>query len=158
MSQIRTAKVVDLGAFPGSKFVITDTPPITQCQESLISDPGIQFFLGDNIVFANRDTSDIDLTGKEVTIQNSPSDDGLYNILKHVGTNLTIDHIFIGNSGGALGSYHDVGEVYLTRNQTSFRKFIENEGKAHTTKGGQLYTDLTDPPMDDACSDLFNPN
>ena len=68
-----------------------------------------------------------------------------------------MDHQTSGDEDFATVDVHDAGQAYLTRNQSSFQRFIENQSKAHTTKGGQLYTDITDPPMDDACSDTFNP-
>lgn len=157
MSQIRTTKAVDVGAFPGSTFVIDGSPPISQCQETQIVDATPDWTAGLTTITITPSLAAIDVTGKKVTIFNSPNDDGTWNILSQNGQIITTNWTFIGPELGATATIHDAGQAYLTRNESSFQRFIEDQGKAHTTKAGQLYTDLADPPMDDACSDTWAP-
>ena len=157
MSQLRTAKAVDVGAFPGSTFVVDDTPPIAQCQEAQISQVNatvliLQFTIDKTGAFAG-----INLAGQKVTVTNTIADNGTYNVLSNDDDCLTTDHEFQANDASTTITVQDAGETFLTRNEPSFQRFIENKGKAHTTKGGQLYTDVASVPMADACSDTFDP-
>ena len=159
MSQIRIAKRGDIGAFPGSKFVVDDTPPIAQCQETQFTVLGPSWPPSGSVITAAGSTfDDISLLGKICTIAGSASDDGDYEVLAQTSTTLTIDHTFIGTEGVATVIVHDDLQAYLTRNKQSFAKYIDVNYKAYTIKGGQLYTDLADPPMDDACSDTWSPD
>ncbi|MBA7484095.1 hypothetical protein ES707_19619 [subsurface metagenome] len=158
MSQIRIAKAVDVGAFPGSKFVIDGSPPIAQCQETERASPsgkttGSTPLLENPAVFPN-----IDLATKILSITAPPANVGDYTILSNTDDVLTLATIPPAFSEDNIYTVHDVGQTYLTRNESSFQRFIESQGKAHTTKGGQLYTDISDPPMDDACSDTWSPD
>lgn len=157
MSQIRTAKAGDVGAFPGSAFVVDDTPPIAQCQETQISEVEGEITNGQYTLTQVGVFAGLDLTGKTVTIAHPVPEIGTYNILSNTDDVITTDHQFGTTNGSTDYTIQDPGQAYLTRNESSFQRFIENQGKAHTTKGGQLFTDLADPPMDDACSDTFNP-
>lgn len=157
MSQIRTAKASDVGAFPGSRFVVDHTPPIAQCQESQLSgNNGItlagQAFLTEAGAFAG-----VDLAGKQVTVLGPPPNSGLKTILSNTDDTIIVDSPYNAEDNNNGWTVQNTGQVYLTRNESSFQRFIESQSKAHTTKGGQLYTDLPDPPMDDACSDTWNP-
>lgn len=157
MSQIRTAKAADLGAFPGSTFVIDGSPPIAQCQETQITSGGAFGFDGLSTIELFNAFIGIDLTAKQVTITLSNFNDGTYDILSNTDSILTVDYVFQGDDFDFTIAVKDPGQAYLTRNESSFQRFIESKSKAHTTKGGQLYTDLADPPMDDACSDTWSP-
>lgn len=157
MAQLRTAKAGDVGAFPGSTFVIDDTPPITQCQESQITAINCLIAAGLNTIQRPSNFSGIDLTDKKVTVTNTLVDDGIYDILSNDDDFLHTSHTFANDDATTTIAVHDAGQVYLTRNESSFQRFIENSSKAHTTKGGQLYTDVADPPLNNACSDTFDP-
>ena len=157
MSQIRTAKASDIGAFPGSTFVVDGSPPIAQCQEAQTLDDDCLTDTGQFFVQKVGAWTGLDLTGKKVTITNSGIDDGTYTIISNTDDELITEHPFGNNDPTTTARCHDAGQTYLTRNESSFQRFIEDQGKAHTTKGGQLFTDLADPPMDDACSDTWSP-
>lgn len=158
MSQIRIAKAGDLGAFPGSTFVVDDTPPISQCQETQIVATGCQALMDTAIIHKALVGVGIDLTGKKAVVVGTTGDDGTYNVLSNTDGTVTIDHTFTDNELFFTTTIKDAAGAYLTRNQSSFTRFIQNQGNAYTTKGGQLFTDLTDPPMDDACSDTWSPD
>lgn len=157
MSQLRTANAGDRTAFPGSTFVIDETPPITQCQEAQISEINASFVSGQVTITKVGAFVGIDLTGKTVTVSGTVQDNGTFNILSNVDDVITTDHTWFGNDNFATITVQDPGEAYLTRNESSFTRFIENESRAHTTKGGQLFTDTPSPPMNNACSDTFDP-
>lgn len=157
MSQIRTAKAVDIGAFPGSKFVVDDTPPIAQCQETKITAALCSITTGSPIITKAGAFVGIDLAGKEVVVTGTLDDNGTYGILSNTDNAITTDHNMQQSEFAVNITVQDIGQAYLTRNESSFIRYIENQSKAHTTKGGQLYTDLADPPMDDACTDTWNP-
>lgn len=157
MSQIRTAKAVDVGAFPGSTFVVNGTPPIAQCEESSINFLNATTTAGGNTLTKIGISIGIDLSNKTVTIAAPPLNAGDYIILSNTDDVLTLATTTPNASAVNTGNIKDTGQAYLTRNESSFQRFIESEGKAHTTKGGQLFTDIADPPMDDACSNTFNP-
>ncbi len=157
MGQLRTAKAGDVGAFPGSKFVVDNTPPISQCQEARIEDAPANIIDGQPTVTKVGSYAGIDLAGKTVMIGGTTSDDGTYNILSNTDDVLTTDHTFQTTEAVPGLQVKDVGQTYLTRNEASFIRFIESQGKAHTTKGGQLYTDTPSPPLNAACSDTFDP-
>lgn len=157
MPQLRTAKAGDVGAFPGSNFVVDDTPPNTQCQETQIT--GIDgLSITDDIIVSDIEAFvAIDLAGKKITITAPPADVGTFNIISNAPNLVFTDHVFIETGPNVVYSIHDPGQAYLTRNESSFVRFIENEGRAYTIKGGQLFTDTPSPPMNTACSDTFNP-
>lgn len=157
MSQIRAAKAIDTGAFPGSTFVINNTPPITQCQESQLVVANVDIATAQKTITKIGAFAGINLSGKKVTVAGSTADDGTYEILSNTNDILNTDHTFIFTETFTGITIHDPAQAYLTRNESSFTRFIENEGKAHTTKAGQLYTNLPDPPMNDACTDTWNP-
>ena len=157
MSQLRTAKAVDVQAFPGSTFVVDDTPPIAQCQESQLVEALVPLSSGDNFLEKAGIFTGINLAGKKLDITASTNNDGTFNVLSNTDDIVIIDHTISGPPGTCTLTVHDVGQAYLTRNEPSFQRFIENEGQAHTTKGGQLFTDTPSPPMNAACSDTFDP-
>lgn len=158
MSEIREAKNVDLGAFPGATFVVVDTPPIAQCQETQLTLLGCSWPpSGSLISIAGLTLDDIIIVGKKVTIAGTAADDGTYDILEQTTNTITIDHTFTGSDAGNTCIAHDTGQTYLTRNKQSFAKYIHDNSKAYTIKGGQLYTNIADPPMNGACSDTWSP-
>ena len=157
MSQIRIAKRGDVQAFPAAAFVIDGSPPIAQCQETQINEVNATITTGLYTITKVGAFAGIDLAGKKVIVSNSTSDNGVHNILSNTDDVLTTDHQFQDDEVDITISCFDFGQAYLTRNESSFIRFIESQGKAHTTKGGQLFTDVADPPMDDACSDTWSP-
>lgn len=157
MSQIRTAKAGDVGAFPGAQFVINGTPPNTQCQETQIIEVNVATTSGQPTVTKVGAFAGIDLADKQVIIVGSTVDDGIHQLIANTDDVLTTDHTFGTTEAIATAVIAEPGLGYLTRNESSFIRYIEHQGQAHTTKGGQLFTNLTDPPMDDACSDDFLP-
>ena len=63
----------------------------------------------------------------------------------------------IGIDGGATCIVHDDGQAYLTRDEQSFAMFIRDQSGPYTFKAGKLYTGITNPPLNAACSDTWNP-
>ncbi len=157
MSELRTAKAGDLTAFPGSVFVVDDTPPIAQCQEAQINEAGGSITTGQPTLTKVGAFVGIDLTGKEMSTNLPGPQGGPMQILSNTDDVVTTDYTFITTEGGVGFLINDVGQAYLTRNESSFQRFTENEGKAHTTKGGQLFVDVAAGPMAGACSDTFDP-
>jgi len=157
MSQIRTTKTGDIGAFPGSTFVIDDTPPISQCQEAQISEANCTVAFELYTITKAAAFAGIDLTGKQVTVTDTMFDNGTFNIISNTDDVLTTDHLFGSTDYTTTITVQDPGQAYLTRNESSFVRYIESQSKAHTTKGGQVYTDIPDPPMNGACSDTWGP-
>jgi len=157
MSQIRIAKAGDVGAFPGSAFVVDGSPPIAQCQETEIASATGISQAGSPILTDVGEFVGIDLTNKQIEIFNPLPNRLTANILSNTDDTVTLDTNIPAADPVNDYAIRDPGQTYLTRNQSSFQRFIEDQAKAHTTKGGQLFTDLADPPMDDACSDTWNP-
>lgn len=157
MSQIRTAKAQDTEAFPGTKFVVNDTPPIAQCQEAQIVAINADSTEAGNTFTKVGAFAGIDLAGKIATETAVPPNSGDYTIISNTDDVLIVTPTTPVASGANLVTVHDPGQAYLTRNESSFTRYIENQSGAHTTKGGQLYTDITDPPMNGACSDTWAP-
>lgn len=158
MSQLRNAKAGDLEAFPGATFVVNDTPPETQCQETEITEINCQVSAGFPTITKIGAFIGIDLAGKKVDTGNiNPPNNGTWNVLSNTDDVLTTDHVFTAGGAVATIDVYDLGQAYLTRNESSFQRFTENAGKAHTTKGGQLFVDVAAGPLAGACSDTFNP-
>ncbi len=157
MGQLRTAKAADLGAFPGSTFVVDDTPPIAQCQEAQIDEANAAVVMGSPLVTKVGAFAGLDLAGKEVSSDLGPPNNGAFLIISNTDDVLTTVHTYTVNDPTVAITVHDAGETFLTRNESSFQRFTENEGKAHTTKGGQLFVDVAAGPMAGACSDTFDP-
>lgn len=158
MSQLRLAKATDLIDFPGSAAVVIDEPPETQCQESEIvavtcDTTNLEYTLTKAAAFAG-----IDLAGKEVVVTNSSTDDGTYTIISNTDDVLVTDHQFTTTEALATATVHDAAQAYLRRNVSSFQRFIEDLGNAHTTVNGQLYTDVATGPLADACTDTYSPD
>ncbi len=157
MSELRTAKRGDVSAFPGSTFVVDDTPPIAQCQEAILNSPFSSIADGLPTITNIGDFIGIDLAGKIAEVIEPLGEAGDYNVLSNTDDVVTTDHTFGDTAVDALVLYHDAGEAYITRNESSFQRFTESLGKAHTTKGGQLFVDVAAGPMADACTDTFDP-
>ncbi len=158
MSQLRLAKTMDLKSFPGCAAVVVDEPPETQCQETEIAGAtGTTTAAGSTM----EDTAayvGIDLTGKTLEITAPVNNVGDYVVLSNTDDIIT----FVGSTpdASAVNVYtvKDTGQTYLRRNQSSFTRFIENLGGAHSTVNGQLYTDVLTGPLAAACSDTYNPD
>ncbi len=157
MAELRTAKAGDVGAFPGSTFVVDDTPPIAQCQESQIDETGGITDGTSKELIKFGGFPGINLTAKILSITSPAGNIGDYTILSNTDIQLVLSTRPIVNSPSNVFTVHDPGETYLTRNESSFQRFTENVGKAHTTKGGQLFVDVASGPMAGACSDTFDP-
>ena len=157
MSQLRLAKQIDLQAFPGCLSVVDDTPPIAQCQETEIIALTCDTVNGEYTVTKAAAFAGIDLAGKEVVITNSTTDDGTYTIVSNTDDVLITDHQFTTTEALATATCHDAAQAYLTRNEASFARFVEDLGNAHTTINGQLYTDVATGPLANACSDTYSP-
>ena len=158
MSQLRLAKAIDLEDFPGCAAVVDDSPPIAQCQETEIVALTCDTINGQYTVTKVGAFVGIDLAGKEVVITLSTSDDGTYTILSNTDDTLVTDHQFSETEAFATATCHDAAQAYLTRGESSFIRFIENLGNAHTTINGQLYTDVLTGPLANACSDTYSPD
>lgn len=157
MSELRAAKAGDQAAFPGSTFVVDDTPPIAQCQETQITIVGGTITQGLNTVTEMAAFKGIDLAGKNIDVTDPVPERGNYTVLSNTDDVLTTDYTFLTTGDILVATIQDLGEGHLTRNESSFQRFTENAAKAHTTKGGQLFVDVASGPMAGACSDTFNP-
>ncbi len=158
MSQLRLAKAMDLKSFPGCAAVVDDTPPETQCQETEIAGAtGTTTAAGSTLEDVGAFVG-IDLAGKILSISAPANNIGDYPILSNTDDVITFTGSTPDASAVNVYTVHDAGQVYLTRNQNSFIRFIENLGNAHTTINGQLYTDVATGPLADACSDTYAPD
>ncbi len=157
MSEIRTAKAVDLGSFPGCSFVVDDTPPIAQCQEAQIDESAGAITSGLAIITEAGKFIGIDLTGKKVTVTLPAPEAGTYNALSNTDDVLTTDNTWGTTDAATAYTVHDDAETFLTRNEDSFIRYVAENSGAYTKVNGVMYTDLADPPMDAACSDTFSP-
>lgn len=158
MSQLRLAKATDLEDFPGCAAVVIDEPPETQCQETEIIALTCDTVNGQNTMEKVGAFVGIDLAGKEVVVTNSTLDDGTYTILSNTDDIINTDRQFTTTEALATATCHDAAQAYLRRNPSSFVRFIENLGNAHTMVNGQLYTDVLTGPLADACSDTYSPD
>lgn len=158
MSQLRLAKATDLEDFPGCEAVVVDTPPEAQCQEAQIDEAAGTIADGPVTITDVGTFVGLDLAGKKVTVTAPVGEAGTYGIVSNTDDILTTDHAFGEASAICAYTCHDDGQAYLTRNESSFQRFIENLGNAHTTINGQLYTDVATGPLADACSDTYSPD
>lgn len=158
MSQLRLAKAMDLAAFPGCLSVVDDEPGEAECQESQIVAATVDIVSGQVTVTKVGAFVGIDLAGKKVTISLSSTDDGEYNILSNTDDVLTTDHSFTTTEAIATATCHNEGNAFLTRNESSFVRFVENLGNAFSFINGQLYTDVATGPLADACTDTYAPD
>ncbi len=158
MSQLRLAKLSDVRSFPGCLSVVVDTPPVAQCQEAQIDESAGAVADGPVIITDVGAFAAINLAGKKVTVTVPIGDAGTYNVLSNTDDVLTTDHAFGEVSAVAEYTVHDDAEVFLTRNEASFSRFVESLGNASTTVGGRLYTDVATGPLADACSDTYAPD
>lgn len=158
MPQLRLANATDIESYPGALAVVIDTPPETQCQEAQIDEAAGAVADGPVTITDVGAFIGIDLAGKKVTVTAPVGDAGTFNVLSNTDDVLTTDHAFGEVSAVAAYTVHDDGQVYLTRNPSSFTRFIENLGNAHSTVGGKLYTDVATGPLADACSDTYSPD
>lgn len=157
MAEVRTAKPVDLSSFPGCAHVIDNTPPIAQCQEAEITGAAGAITNTENTITDVGAFAGVDLAGKEVVVTLPAGEAGTYAILSNTDDVIVTDNSF-GVSDGAVGyAVHDVGQAYLTRNESSFIRYIQANSGAFTKVNGQVYTDLADPPLNAACSDTWAP-
>lgn len=157
MSQLRLAKATDLEDFPGCASVVVDTPPEAQCQETEIAGAtgtttAIGFTLTDVGAFVG-----IDLAGKTLEITAPPGNVGDYVVASNTDDILTLETSTPDASAVNVFTVKDTGQAYLTRNESSFIRFTENLGNAHTTINGQVYTDVATGPLAAACSDTYAP-
>lgn len=157
MSQLRLAKAIDLEDFPGCAAVVVDTPPEAQCQEAQIDEAAGTIADGPVTITDVGAFTGIDLAGKKVTVTAPVGEAGTYGVVSNTDNVLTTDHAFGEASAVCAYTVHDTGQAYLTRNESSFQRFIENLGNAHTTRNGQLYTDVQTGPLAAACSDTYSP-
>ncbi len=158
MSQLRLAKATDLNDYPGCAAVVIDTPPITQCQETEIDSEVGVIADGPSTITDIGKFVGLDLAGKKVTVTAPAGEVGTYAVLSNTDDVLNTDHAFGEVSAIVFYTVHDDSQTYLTRNPSSFTRFIENLGNAHTSVNGQLYTDVETGPLADACSDTYNPD
>jgi len=157
MSQLRLAKAIDIEDFPGCAAVVNDTPPEAQCQETEIDSATGVIAVGPVTITDVGEFVGVDLAGKKVTVTAPVGEAGTYAVISNTDDVLTTDHAFGEVSAVCAYTVHEEGQTYLKRNQSSFQRFIENLGNAHTTINGQLYTDVLTGPLAAACSDTYNP-
>lgn len=157
MGELRLAKNTDIESFPGCLSICDDAPPETQCQETEIDSATGVIADGPVIITDVGEFVGIDLAGKKVTVTAPVGDAGTYAVLSNTDDVLTTDHAFGEVSAVCAYTVHDEGQVYLTRNESSFIRFAENLGNAHSTINGQLYTDVATGPLANACTDTYSP-
>ncbi len=157
MGQLRLAKATDLSDFPGCLSVVDDTPPVAQCQEAQIDESAGAVATSEPQITDVAAFVGINLAGKKVTVTAPVGDAGTYNVLSNTDDVLITDHDFGEVSAVAAYTVQDDGETFLTRDESSFQRFTEDLGNAHTTVNGQLYTDVANGPLADACSDTYAP-
>lgn len=158
MSQLRLAKATDLEDFPGCLSVVNDTPPIAQCQEAQIDEVAGSITTGLDVIDDVGAFTGLDLAGKKVTVTAPVGEAGTFGILSNNDDQIITDNTFGATDPATAYTCHDVGQAYLTRNQSSFIRFVEDLGNAHTTINGQLYTDVATGPLAAACSDTYSPD
>lgn len=158
MSQLRLAKAIDTLNFPGCAAVVVDTPPEAQCQEAQVDEVAGSITNGQYTITDVGAFVGLDLAGKKVTVTAPVGEAGTFAILSNTDDVITTDNQFGATDPATAYTCHDDGQVYLTRNESSFARFIENLGNAHTTINGQLYTDVLTGPLAAACSDTYNPD
>ena len=158
MSQLRLAKQTDVEAFPGCQSIVVDTPPEAQCQEAQIDESLGTIADGPVTITEATKFVGFDLAGKSVTVTAPFGEVGTYGVVSNTDDVLTTDHAFGEASAVVEYTVHDTGQAYLTRNESSFTRFVENLGNAHTTINGQLYTDVATGPLAGACSDTYSPD
>ena len=158
MSQLRLAKATDLQDFPGCAAVVIDTPPEAQCQESQVDEAAGSMTDGLYTITDVGAFVGLDLAGKKVTVTAPVGEAGTFGILSNTDDVITTDNQFGTTDAAVAYTCHDEGQAYLKRNVSSFQRFIENLGNAHTTINGQLYTDVLTGPLADACTDTYNPD
>lgn len=147
----------DIQAFPGATYEIDGDVPAAQCQEQRPQGPFYSISIGSpNVVQAGM-FAEYDLTGKKIDILSTVSNNGTYNVLSNTDDYVVTDHIFTENDATVSIIVYDTGEVYITRNEASFLRFIQVQGATYTIKGGKIFTNLANPPMEDACTIAFNP-
>jgi len=158
MAELREARPADLELFPGCTYVVDGSVPEAQCEET-------------EIAIADGDMTDtlytitkvggfagFDLAGKKVTVTAPIGEAGTFGIVSNTDDVITTDNQFgTTDAGGVAFTCHDTGQTYLTRNESSFERFIQEASKAHTRIGGVLFTDVAAGPMAGACSDTFAP-
>ncbi len=158
MSQLRLAKASDTRSFPGCASVVVDTPPEAQCQETEISGAtgtttAVGFTMTDVAAYAA-----IDLAGKTLQITAPVGNIGDYVVASNTDDVLTLLTSTPDASAVNVYTVKDTGQTYLTRSESSFARFVESLGNAHTTIGGRLYTDVATGPLAAACSDTYSPD
>lgn len=158
MPQLRLAKAIDIQDFPGCLSVVDDTPPIAQCQETEIDEVAGAITNGLDVIDDVAAFVGLDLAGKKVTVTAPVGEAGTYGILSNTDDQIVTDNTFGATDPAVAYTCHDNAQTYLTRNQSSFIRFVENLGNAHTTINGQLYTDVATGPLANACSDTYAPD
>lgn len=158
MGQLRLANATDLEDYPGALSVVRNTPPIAQCQEAEIDEAAGTIADGLVTITDVGTFVGFDLAGKKVTVTAPIGEAGTYGVVSNIDDILTTDHAFAEASAATAYTVHDDGQTYLTRNPSSFTRFAENLGNAHTTVNGQLYTDMATGPLANACSDTYAPD
>lgn len=148
----------DTQEFPDAKFIIQGTPPADQCSEAKIEgDSAISAGFPDfNLTDAGK-FAGYALTGKVCHITASVGGNlGDFAITGH-----NDNELFFGDDPGNGNpvTYYvtDGGSLILTRNESSFAKFIHTAGYAYTIKGGKLYTNIPPGQLRPACTIEFNP-
>lgn len=158
MGQLRLAKAMDLAAFPGCLSVVDNTPPIAECQEAQIDEAAGSITTGLTVIDDVGAFIGINLAGKKVTVTAPVGEAGTYNILSNTDDQIVTDNTWGATDPATAYTCHDDLQTYLTRDEASFVRFVENLGNAHSTINGQLYTDVATGPLANACSDTYSPD
>lgn len=95
--------------------------------------------------------------GREVNIMFPAGNVGTYTIIASDNVRLTLDRNLTVTDATNQYTIQNPGQSNLTRNASSFRRFIESQSRSHTTKGAILYTNTPTAEMQNACSVVFAP-
>ena len=155
MGQLRTAKLIDKIAFPGSTFAASGLIPLPQCTEALVEGN-----TADTSLFTLNDFGnfiDLTLTGKICTIISNPGGNtGDFSITTNDDNTLTLSTM-AGDGFPTVYFVHDGAELELQQTADDIMLEAQTNGAATIKKGGQLYTDADVNQISPACTILFNP-
>lgn len=129
----------NIQTFPGATFAITGEVPGNQCAEAILE--GI---VGETAPFSDQLTENEafrghDLTGKKITITSPPTNVGTYNIIFNTDDIVTIDDDLFSSSNGNIWFCHNSGELRITRNASSFLRFLQTFDVLHDFPDSSIF-------------------
>ncbi len=122
--------------FPTSTFAIAGDVPASQCSEAKIEGFQGRIRAGNDILTEAGKFAGFALTGKSVTVTLPPIDAGTYGITGNNDNEISTDHNFNDFNNNAEYFIHDGGTLILTRDLTSFARFIQSQPHHVTGNAG----------------------